>query len=93
MSTSYLVELKTVLHKGTFLLFFMNSIRKSVTYIKGVVRGGVEGARVPPEFGRSVKPYSNQRGQIMPLTILPAPRIQKAIYTSEVYRYPPILKI
>ena len=36
----------------------------------------------PPEFGRSVNTIQT-RGQIMPLKLLPAPRIQKAIYTSD----------
>ena len=43
-----------------------------------VARGG---GQSPPELGRSVNPIQT-RGQIMPLTLLPAPRTLKVIYTS-----------
>ena len=38
----------------------------------------------PPEFGRSVNPFQTMGGGglIMPITLLPIPRIQNAIYTS-----------
>ena len=49
---------------------------------RGVARGGGQGVRALPEFGRSVNPIQT-RGQIMPLTshptASPPPRIQKAI--------------
>ena len=36
---------------------------------RGVVPGSAEGAMAaPPDFGRSVKPYLNQEGQLMPTT-------------------------
>ena len=38
--------------------------------------------RTPPEFDRSLTLFK-PGGQIMPLKLLPAPRIQKAIYTSD----------
>ena len=53
--------------------------------VQGVTRGGEGGGPDPSEFGRSVNPIQT-RGQIIPLTLLPAPPppIQKAIYTSAV---------
>ena len=45
---------------------------------RGVARGGSVGGS---QIGRSVNPIQT-RGEIMPHTLLPAPRIQKAIYTS-----------
>ena len=47
--------------------------------VRGVARGGAEGARAPlAGIWQISKPYSNQRGQIMPLTILPAPPDSKS---------------
>ena len=58
----------------------LKRVPRGFELFRGVARGG-PGSRAPPEFGRSVKPIQT-RGQIMPLTLLPAPPIQKAIYTS-----------
>ena len=33
---------------------------ESVPYYRGVARGGAEGARAPPEFGRSVNPIQTK---------------------------------
>ena len=35
-------------------------------HVRPVVPGGAGGAVAPPDFGRSVIPYLNQGGQIMP---------------------------
>ena len=58
-----------------------NYVIKQVTSLlyRGVARGG--GAE-PPGIRQIIQPYSIQGGQIMPLTLLPASLIQKAIYTS-----------
>ena len=49
---------------------------------RGVARGGrvrVRGARATPEFGRSVNPIQTRGGgQILPLTLLPAPLDSKS---------------
>ena len=50
--------------------------------IRGVARGGAEGARAPPEFGRSVNPIQTRGGRLCPPHYCQPPRIQKAIYTS-----------
>ena len=51
--------------------------------IRGVARGGAEGARAPPEFGRSVNPIQTRGGRLCPPHYCqPPPRIQKAIYIS-----------
>ena len=44
---------------------------------RGVARGGLRGLE-PPGIWQISKPYSNQRGQIMPLTLLPAPSDSKS---------------
>ena len=44
---------------------------------RGVARGGPGGGRALPDLGRSVNPIQN-RGQIMPLTLLPAPPDSKS---------------
>ena len=55
-------------------------------YLQRCSYRGAGGQRPPPpEIWQISKPYSNQGGQIMPLTLLPAPRIQKAIYISATY--------
>ena len=46
-------------------------------------REGAGRALAPPELVRSVN-YIKTREQIIPLTLLPPPRIHKAIYTSVV---------
>ena len=50
---------------------------------RGVARGGAEGARAPPEFGRSVNPIQTREEDYAPhTTASPPPPIQKSIYTS-----------
>ena len=44
---------------------------------RGVARGGGQGVRALPEFGRSVNPIQT-RGQIIPLTLLTAPPDSKS---------------
>jgi hypothetical protein len=64
-------------------LYFFNQIP-----FRGVARGGARGARASPEFGRSVNPIQTRGGgQTMPLTLLPVPRIQEAIYTSAIHDF------
>ena len=49
----------------------------------GVARGGgAEGARAPPEFGRSVNPIQTRGARLYPSHYCQPPRIQKAIYIS-----------
>ena len=48
---------------------------------RGVARGGAEGARAPPEFGRSVNPIQTRGGRLCPSHYCQPPRIQKAIYS------------
>ena len=50
---------------------------------RGVARGGAEGARPLPEFGRSVNPIQTRGGRLCPSHYCQPPRIQKAIYISE----------
>ena len=50
---------------------------------RGVARGGAEGARAPPEFGRSVNPIQTRGGRLCPSQYCQPPQIQKAIYISE----------
>ena len=45
-----------------------------------VVFGGARGAMVPPDFGRSVNPELRLQLQIMPTTLLMAPRIFRPTY-------------
>merc|ERR1711997_1214489 len=52
-------------------------------FFRGVARGGAEGARAPPEFGRSVNPIQTRGGRLCPSHYCQPPRIQKAIYISE----------
>ena len=35
-------------------------------FFRGVARGGAEGARAPPEFGRSVNPIQTRGGRLCP---------------------------
>ena len=53
------------------------------TYVRVIARGG-RGYRgpEPPGLWQIIWPYSNYGGQIMPVTLLPAPRMKNAIYTS-----------
>jgi len=53
------------------------------TLTRGVARGGAEGARAPPEFGRSVNPIQTRGGRLCPSHYFQPPRIQKAIYISD----------
>ena len=48
-------------------------------YFRGVARGGAEGTRASPEFGRSVNPIQPEGADYAPHTTA---RIQKAIYIS-----------
>ena len=52
--------------------------------LRGVARGGAEGARAPPEFGRSVNPIQTRGARLYPSHYCQPPRIQKAIYISAV---------
>ena len=58
---------------------------------RGVARGGAEGARAPPEFGRSVNPIQTRGGRLCPSHYCQPPRIQKAIYISAMW-FPEDLK-
>ena len=60
---------------------------------RGVARGRAGGPEPPGNLADQLL-YSNQGGQIMPLTLLsaPPPRILKAIYTSAMYFLPLIEK-
>ena len=58
------------------------------TFIRGVPRGGTRGAKAPtrPGIWQFSEPYSNNGGQIMPLTLLPAPpRFKKLSTPLSVY--------
>ena len=54
---------------------------------RGVARGGAEGARAPPEFGRSVNPIQTRGGRLCPPHYCQPPRIQKAIYISAKFKH------
>ena len=67
----------------------------SSRYGRGVARGGAEGAKAPPEFGRSVNPIQTMGGRLCPSHYCQSPRIKKAIttiytsgtsYTANVFR-------
>ena len=60
------------------------SLDNSYIIIRGVARGGAEGARAPPGFGRSVNPIQTRGGRLCPSHYCQPPRIKKAIYTSVV---------
>ena len=58
-------------------------LAKSIS--RGVARGGAGVRAPPPGIWQISYLYSNHGGQIMPVTLLPAPpRIQNAIYTSDI---------
>ena len=59
--------------------------------IRGVARGGAEGARAPLEFSRSVNPIQTRGGGLCPSHYCQPPRIQKAIYMSD-FIYPTLKK-
>ena len=66
----YVVVFRLVSESDT--LIRVDAVEKCLD--RAVVSGGAGGALAPPEFGSSVNPtYSNQRGQIMPTTLLLAP--------------------
>ena len=48
---------------------------------RGVARGGAEGARAPPEFGRSVNPIETRGADYAPHKTT-SPPDSKTIYTS-----------
>ena len=72
------------LDRGLLSLVFR---AKASLYRRGVARGEYRGARAPPpEFGRSVNPIQTRGDRLCPSHYCQPPRIQKAIYTSAVYR-------
>ena len=67
-------------------LIFIYDKGKNCLRHRGVARGGgAEGARAPPEFGRSVNPILTRGGRLCPSHYCQRPRIKKAIYISVMY--------
>ena len=53
-----------------------------ISPLRGVARRGAEGARAPPEFGRSVNSIQTRWCRLCHSHYCQPPRIQKAIYIS-----------